>query len=126
MRHEQETNLAWALINVARPHMSIGECNYAVVAVGAGDAFASIRQLLKLVAARRIPLRPHLVQSCTTWLDAYVFHEEYDHLRGLIEGFLMPQTIQASIAIRRLSTSSRYGPPARRQVRQGAASGSVQ
>lgn len=126
MRNDQEINLAWALIDAAKSHMNVGECNYAVVTVGAGDTFAAICQLLKLVAAKRIPLRPHLVQLCTTWLDSYVFHEEYDHLRGLIEGFLMPQTIQASIAIRRLSMSSRYGPLTRRQPRRTAASGSVQ
>ena len=98
------------MIDAAKPHMSAGECNYAVVAVGAGDTFAAICQLLKLVAAKRIPLRPRLVKMCTTWIDAYVFHEEYDNLRGLIEGFLMPQSIRASIAIGRPPTSPRHGP----------------
>jgi hypothetical protein len=105
VRQEQEISLAWAMIDAAKPHMSVGECNYAVVAVGAGDTFAAIRQLLKLVAAKRIPLPPRLVKMCAAWIDAYVFHEEYHNLRDLIEGFLMPQTIRSSIAIRRLPTS---------------------
>jgi hypothetical protein len=105
VKHAQETDLAWALIDAVRPQMNVGECNYAVVTVGAGDTFAAIRQLLKLVAAKHIPLRPHLVQLCATWLHAYVLHEEYDQLRRLIEGFLMPQAIQASIAIKRLAST---------------------
>jgi hypothetical protein len=40
--HAQETNLAWALIDAAKPHMNIGERNYAVVTVGAGDTFPAI------------------------------------------------------------------------------------
>lgn len=104
MRHEQESNLVWALIDAAKPHMSAGECNYAVVTLVAGDSFAAIRQLLRLVATKHIPLRPHLVQLCTRWLDAYVFHEEYEHLRGLIEGFVMPQAIQASLVMTGHST----------------------
>ena len=113
VKHNEETQLAWALIDAAKPHMNVGERNFAVITTGAGDTFAAIRQLLNLVAARRIPLRPRLVQRCTTWLDAYVFHEEYAHLRRLIEGFLMPQTIQVFTAIRRPTTSSRQGPGVR-------------
>ena len=100
MKGDHESHLAWALIDAAKPYMNVGEANYAVVTVGAGDTFAAIRQLLNLVAARHITLRPQLVQLCTAWLGAYVFHEEYDHLRRLIVGFLMPQTIRASTAIR--------------------------
>ncbi|MGH3556517.1 MAG: hypothetical protein ACRDTK_03240 [Mycobacterium sp.] len=110
MRHEQATNLALALIDAAKPHMNVGERNYAVITVGAGDTFAAIRQLLKLVAAKHIPSQPHLLQLCRTWLDAYTLHEEYDYLRRLIEGFLMPQTIQASTAIRRLPSTPNPRP----------------
>lgn len=124
--HPQETKLAWALIDAAKPHMSAGECNYAVVTLGAGDSYAAIRQLLKLSAVKQIPLRPRLVQLCTAWLDAYVFHEEYDELRGLIQGCLMPQTIHAALAIRRPPTASRHGTLAGMQARRTTASGSVQ
>jgi len=107
VRNVQETNLAWALIDAAKPHLNARERNYVFVTVGAGDTFAAIRSLINLVAAKCIPLRPHLVQLCTRWLDSYVLHEEYGHLRRLIEGFLMPDTIQASTAISRLTTSSK-------------------
>jgi hypothetical protein len=90
--------------------MNAGERNYAIVTVGAGDNFAAIRQLLKLVAAKHIPLRPHMAQLCATWLEAYASHEEYDHLRRLIERFLMPNTVRTSRAIKRLSSAPKPRP----------------
>ena len=126
MRHEQESNLVWALIDAAKPHMSAGERNYAVVTLAAGDSFAAIRQLLRLVATKHIPLRPHLVQLCTRWLDAYLFHEQYEELRSLIEGFLMPQGIQASLVIGGQSAAPGHGYAVRRQARRTATSGWVE
>lgn len=104
VRNEQEANLARALMEAAKPHMNAGERNFVFVAVGAGDTFAAIRSLINLVAAKRIPLRPHLTQLCAIWLDAYTFHDAHEHLRRVIEDFLMPSTVQASVAVRRLST----------------------
>jgi hypothetical protein len=105
MRKIQEINLAWTLIDIAKPHMNAGEGHYAFVTVGAGDTFAAIRHLIKLVAAKHIPLTPHLVQLCTAWVDSYAFHEEYASLHRLIEGVLMPDTIQASATNRRLPSA---------------------
>jgi hypothetical protein len=99
----QEANLAWALIEAAKPHMNAGERNFAFVTVGAGDTFAAIRSLINLIAAKRIPLRPHLMQQCATWLDAYTFHDAHEQLRRVIEDFLMPTSIAASTAMRRMS-----------------------
>jgi hypothetical protein len=110
VRSVQETDLAWALIDVAKPHMHAGERNFVFVAVGAGDTFAAIRSLINLIAAKRIPLRPHLMQQCATWLDAYTFHDAHEQLRRVIEDFLMPTSIQASTAIRRLSTPPKSLP----------------
>ena len=110
MRNVQAANVAWALIEAAKPHMNAGERNFVFVTVGAGDTFAAIRTLINLIAAKRIPLRPQLVQLCSTWLDAYTFHDEYEHLRRVIEGFLMPNTIPASTAIRRLPGRSKLPP----------------
>jgi hypothetical protein len=102
-QNAQEADLAWALIEVTKPHMNAGERNFVFVAVGAGDTFAAIRCLINLVAAKRIPLRPHLMQQCRTWLDAYTFHDAYEQLRRVIEDFLMPTSIAASAAMRRMS-----------------------
>jgi hypothetical protein len=104
VRNVQEADLAWALIEVAKPQMNAGERNFVFVSIGAGDTFAAIRSLINLVAAKRIPLRPHLMQLCRTWLDAYTLHDAHDQLRRVIEDFVMPTSIQAFTTIRRLST----------------------
>jgi hypothetical protein len=107
MRNVQEANLAWALIDVAKPHMNAGERNFVFVSIGAGDTFAAIRGLINLAAVKRIPMRPHLVQLCRTWLDAYSLHDEHGHLRRVIEDILMPNTIQAYTGIRRPSVPAK-------------------
>jgi hypothetical protein len=110
VRNVQEANLAWALIDVAKPHMNAGERNFMFVSIGAGDTFAAIRSLINLLAAKRIPMRPHLVQLCRTWLDAYTLHDEHEHLRCVIEDILMPNTIQAYTGITRLPTPPKRPP----------------
>ncbi|WP_051574146.1 hypothetical protein [Mycobacterium sp. URHB0044] len=110
VQNERETYLAWALIEAAKPHMSVGERNFVFVTVGAGDTFAAIRSLVNLLAAKRIPLRPQVVQLCRTWLDGYTAHDEHEHLRGIIEGFLMPHAIQAHTALRRLPARPKHLP----------------
>jgi hypothetical protein len=105
MQRIQDADLAWALIDIAKPHMTAGERHYAFVTVGAGDMFAAIRHLVKLVAAKHIPLRPHLVHLCTAWADSYARHEEYESLCRLIDGVLMADTIQASTTISRLPSA---------------------
>ena len=94
MQNVQETDLAWALIEVAKPHLNRLDRNYAFVTAGAGDTFAAIHHLLKLIAAKGIPLQPSLVQLCVIWLDSYAFHDEEPYLRRLIEGFLLPDAIR--------------------------------
>jgi hypothetical protein len=115
VQNVQETNLAWTLIEVAKPHLNVLERNYAFVTTGAGDTFAAIHHLLKLIAAKRIPLRPGLIKQCGVWLDSYAFHEEEQHLRHLIEGFLMPDAVRALAAafLNPLSSESKRTEPLR-------------
>jgi hypothetical protein len=87
MQNVEETNLAWALIEAAKPHLSEPECYSLFVNVGAGETFEAICVLLKLVAAKRIPLQAGLVRRCTVWLDTYARHDEEKHLRSLIEAY---------------------------------------
>lgn len=88
-----EANLAWSLIEIAKPRLTAHECNHVFVSVGAGDAFTAIRILLKLIAVKQIPLQPAVVQGCATWLEAYVLHEDHQQLRQLIDGFATPQKV---------------------------------
>src|ERR1700704_1905091 len=102
----QETDLAWALIEVAKPHLNRLDRNYAFVTTGAGDAFAAIHHLLKLIAAKGIPLRPSLVRRCVTWLESYAFHDQEPYLRRLIEGYVLPDAIRALTTARVNSLST--------------------
>ena len=104
MRDIHATNLAWALMEAAKPQMNAGERNYVFVTIGAGETFTAIRSLINLVGAKRIPLHPHLVQLCAAWLRGYAFHDEHENLRVVIEDVLRPNTIQASPVTRRLPT----------------------
>jgi hypothetical protein len=101
MQNVQETNLAWALIEAAKSHLSARERNDAFVIIGAGDTFAVIRRLFKLVVVKQIPLRADLVQRCSIWLDTYSRHEEEQYLRRLVARFLIGCATQTSIGIRR-------------------------
>lgn len=84
MKHVQEADLAWSLIDVAKPKLDGRERNHVFVSVGAGDSFTAIRILIKLIADKQIPLPTWLVQLCARWLDAYVLHEDHQRLHVLI------------------------------------------
>lgn len=115
VRNAQATNLALALIEVAKPQLNVLDRNYVFVTTGAGDTFAAIHHLLKLIAAKKIPLPPGLVQLCVTWLESYAFHDQEQYLRRLIEGFLLPGAVQALTAVwvNPLSTSPKRTEPLR-------------
>jgi len=97
IRHE--ANLAWALALAAKPYVDSVERNHIFVAIGAGDTFAAIRELMKCVATRGIPVAPDLVRGCVSWLDAYVGHEDERDLRRLIEDLVFSSAIQASATL---------------------------
>ena len=90
MQHVQEIDLAWSLIEAAKPELDARERHHVFVSVGAGDSFTAIRILVKLIADKGIPLRPHLVQLCMTWLEAYTRHEDHARLRTFIDRFSVP------------------------------------
>ena len=87
---DDETSLAWALAEAARPHLGPAERNNAHVAIAVGETFSAIHHLITSVADKRITLTPELVQRCRSWLDAYADHEDERHLRGLLEYVLAP------------------------------------
>lgn len=86
MQYVQETNLAWSLIDAAKPELDARERNHVFVSVGAGDAFTAIRILLKLIEVKQIPLPYRLVQMCRGWLQANTLHDDHDQLQMVIEG----------------------------------------
>jgi hypothetical protein len=96
----QETELAWALAEAVKPHLCAVDSAPVFVSIGAGETFAAIRHLCKLVAIKKIPLRRDLAQQCTTWLHAYVGHEDARYLRRLIEDCLVPYAIHGPALVR--------------------------
>ena len=81
MLFDDETSLAWALTEAARPHLSPAERDEVHVTIAVGETFSAIHHLITSTADRRIPLTPELVQRCRIWLDAYAGHEHERHLR---------------------------------------------
>jgi hypothetical protein len=105
----QETNLAWALAEAVKPHLSALERNHVFGSIGAGDTFPAICHLLRSIVIKRIRLRPDLVQQCTTWLHAYVGHNDERYLRCLIEDYLVPYSMNVprTVRVNRLPTTSK-------------------
>jgi hypothetical protein len=96
-----EAKLAWAVAEAAKPYLSAVERDAVFVAIGAGETFAAIRQLLRSVEIKRIPLRPDLLHYCRTWLHGYFGHEDERYLlRRLIEEPLIPYAITPPATIR--------------------------
>jgi hypothetical protein len=90
MLFDDETSLAWALTEAARPHLSPAERDKVHVTIAVGETFAAIHDLITSAADRRIPLAPELVQRSRIWLDAYAGHEHERHRRCLLECPLAP------------------------------------
>jgi hypothetical protein len=95
-----EANLAWAVAEAAKPHLNAVERDEVFVAIGAGETFAAMRQLLRSVEIKRIPLGLDLLQQCRTWLRGYGGHDDERHLRRLIEEPLIPYVIAAPATVR--------------------------
>jgi hypothetical protein len=81
LQNAKEANLAWALVETVRPHLSDQERRHVFVSIGAGDTLVAVSQLLKVISAKEIPLWVDLVWRCTTWLDTYGLHIEAQRLR---------------------------------------------
>ena len=95
------------LLTPVKPYLNAVERNDICVAIGAGETFVAIRELVKCVAIRRIPVGPDLLQRSVYWLGVYARHEDERYLRRLIEDFVFPNAIRTSATLRvdRLSTS---------------------
>lgn len=104
MQYPQEADLAWSLIEAAKPELDIRERHHVFVSVGAGDSFTAIRILVKLIVDKRIALQPSVIQLCIRWLEAYVLHEDHECLRALVERFTVRSSHHRPRSIGRLPT----------------------
>jgi hypothetical protein len=95
---QTQTNLAWALAEAVKPHLSIVERHHVYMAIGVGEMFMAIHWLITSAATNQILLPGELVQRCGTWLDSYGGHSQQQHLRGLVEYVLAPLCVPESFA----------------------------
>jgi hypothetical protein len=95
---QTETNLAWALAEAVKPHLSIVERHHVYMAIGVGEMFLALHRLITSAATNQIVLPGELVQRCATWLDAYGGHSQQQHLRGLVKHVLAPLCVRESFA----------------------------
>jgi hypothetical protein len=79
-RRVHEADLAWSVAEATKQYLTAIERDEVFVAIGAGETFAAIRRLIRLVELKRIPLGPDLLQQCRTWLRGYGGHEDGRHL----------------------------------------------
>jgi hypothetical protein len=95
MQPLEETNLAWALAEAAKPYLNAVERNDVYTAIGVGETSAAIGELIATAAAKRIPLRSDLIDVCRSWLDIYVGHENERYLRDLVDCVVAPYAIRS-------------------------------
>ena len=86
VRNVQETDLAWALIDVVGPQLSPSQRDVLFVVLGAGDSFGAIRRILETLVTASIPLIRDIATRCSAWLDSYACHELEQYLSRLLQG----------------------------------------
>lgn len=76
--------LAWELAATAHPYLSRVDADRIYIALGIGDAFAAIDELVTIIALNQIPLGEDQVATAVTWLDCYLGHDAEPRLRKLL------------------------------------------
>ena len=79
-----EAEVAWSLVDAARPYLYTTERNDVFIAIGVGETFAAIGVLLDVITRVDARLEARLAARLWTWLDAYAGHEDEPRLRRLI------------------------------------------
>jgi hypothetical protein len=111
-RTPDDNALAWALASVATPHLTRRESDRIYIAIGVGETFAAIHDLITAIARGRIPLSDDLVATVTTWLDCYAGQDAESRLRQLIAEVKTrpPQQVSKTDEQRRyLRPAAKYG-----------------
>jgi hypothetical protein len=80
-----ETQLAWALADLARAYLSPAERHdvHIAIGIGIGEMMAAICSLSAVLAREELALPAEIVEPFTDWLDAYVGSPEEARLREL-------------------------------------------
>jgi hypothetical protein len=81
-----DVELAWRLVEVARPCLNRRQRQLTFVELGSGDELRAIERILREVNRVRFELPPTAVSSVESWLDRYTDSGFESTFRGLVEG----------------------------------------
>lgn len=84
MRHCDEASLAWRLIEASRQELGGVEASSIFIALGAGDVYPVIVDLLRAYAQADLLLESDLIAQLHTWLDCYAGSPDEQLLQNLI------------------------------------------
>jgi hypothetical protein len=83
-RVPDDTALAWALAESARPYLFAEESSSVHIAIAVGEQFAAIDILMSAIARERVHLDAEVLATLTAWLDCYVGQDAEPRLRALL------------------------------------------
>jgi hypothetical protein len=86
-----ETDLAWALAQVADPYLDPVERHDIYIAIGVGETFQAITASIAAIARARLALGSDLVVAFKNWLNAYRGHDGEPRLHQLIDAVQLDQ-----------------------------------
>lgn len=95
-----ESNVAWALAQVARPHLDTINRGKVFVAIGAGDMFEVIRDLLRLLSSQNVSISEDLGRQCRAWLTGYTGCKGVRDLQGLVDRLASLDEPEPTITLR--------------------------
>jgi hypothetical protein len=79
-----EATLAWALADIVSvcfsPHDNLG----IYTALGAGESYAAVEQMLVIAVYKRYPLPGTLLGALAVWLDCYIGDDHEPTIRSLL------------------------------------------
>lgn len=85
MISENETALAWALVDVAMPRLDNAAKTRTCAQIGAGEPRAAIQSLLRLLAADQLVLPFETAGRLTSWLHGFRGSDSEEPLRRLVD-----------------------------------------
>lgn len=95
-----EATLAWALADTVSVCFAAHDNLGIYTALGAGETYSAIEQVLDIAVRKRYPLPAKLISMLAVWLDCYVGDEHEPTIRGLLHR-VEPQALRTSVPPRR-------------------------
>jgi len=94
-----EATLAWALADAVSGCFAAPDHLGIYIALGAGESYEAIEQMLDIAVCRRHPLPATLIGALAAWLDCYVGNEQEPRIRSLLNN-VEPQALRTRCPLR--------------------------